>query len=664
MRRLRFGRREGVAIFALLLSMLFAAIAAAAGGHSGEPDARFGKGGRVVVPLPGAMAPSRFGPIAAGAGGRLLVAYVSESDREHWSTVIERREASGAPDPSFGKGGSVTVRGSVTALAEDPSGGVIYGGYGTLGRLQPNGAKDKAFAAQAPRAGGNFGPATISFDAAGRIVVGGWVSTGARYHAHEGEAAVMRFEPDGRRDRSFNSSGVLYLGVGSEHSGELGLLPDGSMLVLGPAVMHVAADGTVLSSLKITLNEEQPALAVFPDGSFAVASSPLFKPGCTVTRYEASGAPDPAFARAGVFSDPGLSECRVAIAPDGGLLIHGVLERRAARTRRKALLLLTAAGMPAAGFGSGGSVPVSIPTETPRGEPAGIGGVVLTSGGRIVVAGGGRDAVLVGLATSGAVDATFGTAGTVVQSATLPSWTSPRAMAAEPNGELIVTGLTDAGSIDRHPFWMRFAADGRLRRTPSGAPYVSIPVIGTQLRLVGHGRLYSLVNDDGPSIAKFRAGGALVDRFGRHGLARLPHGFRASSFVVDSDGGATVLGAVQEGHRMAAYRLTAAGRPDADFGHRGLATVRVGGATYVRAQGGCRDRGRHRPRRSRRRTSNGGGARAGRAPAPRIRPRWAPHLWAAAAPIRSKWTPSFIVATSTSSPTGQPPMAKGSTWSR
>ena len=125
------------------------------------------------------------------------------------------------------------------------------------------------------------------------------------------------------------------------------------MLVLGPAVMHVAADGTVLSSLKITLNEEQPALAVFPDGTFAVASSPLFKPGCTVTRYKASGAPDPAFARAGVFSDPDLSECRVAIAPDGGLLIHGVLEAAGGKDTPR-LLLLTAAGMPAAALAAAG----------------------------------------------------------------------------------------------------------------------------------------------------------------------------------------------------------------------------------------------------------------------------------------------------------------------
>ena len=110
-------------------------------------------------------------------------------------------------------------------------------------------------------------------------------------------------------------------------------------------------------------------------------------------------------------------------------------------------------------------------------------------------------------------------------------------------------------------------------------------------------------------IAKFKVGGALVDRFGRHGLVRLPHEFKASSFAVDPDGGVTVFGAVQEGRRMAVYRLTAAGRPDGDFGHHGLATVRVAGATYRPGadRGGATGR-RRRHRRSGRRTSRGGEA--------------------------------------------------------
>ena len=166
-----------------------------------------------------------------------------------------------------------------------------------------------------------------------------------------------------------------------------------------------------------------------------------------------------------MFSEPNLSKCRIATAPEGGLLIRGVLEAAGGEGTPR-LLLLTAAGVPAAGFGSGGSVTLSAPAEAADGGPVEIEGVTFTSGGRIVVAGGGGDAILVGLAASGAVDTAFGAAGTVVQSTTLPSWTSPRAITAEPDGELVVTGLTDAGSTDRHPFWMRFTADGKLRRTP------------------------------------------------------------------------------------------------------------------------------------------------------------------------------------------------------
>ena len=211
MRRLRrFGRREGVAIFALLLSMLFAAIAAAAGGHSGEPDARFGKGGRVVVPLPGAMAPSRFGPIAAGAGGRLLVAYVSESDREYWSTVIERREASGAPDPSFGKGGSVTVR------DRSPRSPKIHPAASSTAATERSGGSSRT--AQRTRLSLPALPAPVEISARRRSastrrgesssVAGSPPALATtRMRAKRRSCASSR---DGRRDRSFNSSGVLY----------------------------------------------------------------------------------------------------------------------------------------------------------------------------------------------------------------------------------------------------------------------------------------------------------------------------------------------------------------------------------------------------------------------------------------------------------------------
>jgi hypothetical protein len=79
----------------------------------------------------------------------------------------------------------------------------------------------------------------------------------------------------------------------------------------------------------------------------------------------------------------------------------------------------------------------------------------------------------------------------------------------------------------------------------------------------------------GPAVTKYTRGGKVVAAFGTEGVAGLPPAFKPSSAVVDRDGGVTVLGSLSKGHghAMAAYRLTAAGRPDRRFGHEGLAVV-------------------------------------------------------------------------------------------
>jgi uncharacterized delta-60 repeat protein len=580
-----------IAVGALLVALAAAGMAFAAGrGRSGSADPTFGKGGRVVVSLPPASGSSWFGPIAPAAGGRLLVAYHFSPDRESEDTTIERRNADGTLDRSFGKGGSVKVDGIVSALAEDPAGGVVYGGYGWFGRLGPDGAEDQAFDARAGREIGEFGARTIAFDAAGRIVAGGSYAPGARYHPHEDEAAVLRFAPDGTPDPTFGSAGAVFLSGAGDGGGELGLLPDGSMLVVGADLTHLAAGGTVLPTPGTSLTGE-PTLAVFPDGSFAVADRVRDGSGCAVSRFAPGGAPDAGFANGGVFTDPGLVECAVEAAPEGGVLVRGTTKGTDGKGLPR-LLLLTASGEPSARFGDGGSVVIS-PSgsgEVPRGWA--VAGAAFAPEGRVVVAAGGGIetaaggvATLFGLTAGGAADPAFGSAGTVVQPVRLPSWTSPRAIAAEPDGELVVTGVTDSGSLQRHQFWMRFSAAGQLRHTASGAPLVATPTRpATQLRPVGRDNLYGLV--PGPSFARFSLDGGLVDRFGRHGLAALPQGFHAASFVVDPDGGATVFGAT-EGRRMAVYRLTAAGRPAHDFGRHGLATLGVPGARYVRAEDGA-----------------------------------------------------------------------------
>jgi uncharacterized delta-60 repeat protein len=276
----------------------------------------------------------------------------------------------------------------------------------------------------------------------------------------------------------------------------------------------------------------------------------------------------------------------VTAGPEGGLLVTGQVGTSTGASAPR-LLRLTAAGAPDPSFGEGGTATVSLPKVAIGDKPLSLGPAIFLTDGGIVAAGSGSEGFILGREADGAPRRGFGTAGTIVEAGSIASRTVPGAAAAEPDGDVIVTGLTDSGAATLRPFWMRFAPDGKLIRTPSGAAFATVPGVGTELRPAGARRLYSLVGRDRSYVAKFELDGGPVAGFGEDGRAQLPRGFSASSFAVDPDGGVTVFGGDQGGRRMAAYRLTAAGRPAPGFGRHGLATVGFPGAGEAKARSGA-----------------------------------------------------------------------------
>jgi uncharacterized delta-60 repeat protein len=585
-----------VALVAALFALLGSGAVAVAAGGRGGPDPTFGTGGRVVVPLPDSIATGRFGPIAPTANGGFLVAYSAAAATGPSYDLIERFEADGALDPSFGEGGSATVPYEATALAEDSGGGVVFVDDGVIERLAPDGAPDKAFDQKVGYLAGSLHGKTIAIDPSGRILVGGHFLPGARYYAGQDDAAIVRLEPNGEPDRGFGQKGTAYVSAAYDsNEGEFGLLADGSMLMVGPSVTHIGADGKILASPKTKLGEGSNSIAVSPDGGFAVASfarealEPREEvPGCTVRRYGADGSPNQAFATGGVFTAPDLAGCRLLAAPEGGLLVWGTTEV-APGQRSPRLIRLTAAGAPVAGFGDGGTVTVGIPTGEALRELSVSGGAAIGADGRIVVAGGTSSAILAGLEANGAPNPAFGSAGTVVKFHPIPSTTSVRSILAEPDGELLVAATTSSGGSGGHPIWMRFTAGGKLKPTVAGAPYLSVPSVGTELLADRRKGFYSIGYSrapDGATVTRYSRAGKVVHGFATDGVARLPGTFKPSSAVVDRDGGVTVLGSLRQGRGMAAFRLTAGGSPDRGFGHGGLAAVRFAGPKGGRAFSG------------------------------------------------------------------------------
>ncbi len=172
---------------ALAAAMIAACLAAMAGsalakGRAGQRDARFGKDGKVTVGFPSESAgasgpqyelPFEFTPghqkMATAPGGKVVVAGASK---------IVRFLGDGKLDPSFGDGGVVTVT--------RPKGGV-------------------------------FVLSDVAVDSLGRVVVVGLtrpLPTNSTPDPVVASATVMRFDADGRPDRTFGTDGRLVTDLG------------------------------------------------------------------------------------------------------------------------------------------------------------------------------------------------------------------------------------------------------------------------------------------------------------------------------------------------------------------------------------------------------------------------------------------------------------------
>jgi uncharacterized delta-60 repeat protein len=166
----------------------------------GTPDATFGAGG-IVNDTFGAVA-GRARAVRTTPDGRIVAAgWVGDNGFHRYA--VARYTAGGAPDPTFGAGGTVTgvfdgyLTTELTALALAPDGATVVGAE-------------------------SFAPG--SFDPRG--------------------AQVIRLRADGSPDPAFGRGGVAEVSaLPAQHLGALALLPDGKLLVAGNARPERNADG-------------------------------------------------------------------------------------------------------------------------------------------------------------------------------------------------------------------------------------------------------------------------------------------------------------------------------------------------------------------------------------------------------------------------------------
>jgi len=539
-------------------------------------------------------------------------------------TLEDRTTPAGNFDLSYGVGGTATYNfGSFDEAydsAVDAVGRVVTVGRAWNGsnydvavaRFLSNGDLDASF--------GNGGKVTaavfaafdeakgVAIDAAGRIVVAGTTNNGV----HD-QVAVLRFNPDGTLDGTFDGDGkatVTFLGTNNCYGQDVAIDSQGRIVigatVFGGASIDYGAarflsDGTPDAGFNGGTGKIITALTGGNDFVYGVAvdaQDRVVLAGAAgvngfdvgFVRYTAAGAVDMSFGVLGgrivAFGSGADYAYDVAVAADGTIVAAGPTANGAVNDF--GVVRLTADGTPDPAFDTDGQV------RTPFGADTFATAVHVRPDGKVIVGGrvgvgAARDFAAAQYNTDGSLDTSFGTAGKTV-APVLAADDVPYGLALDQLGRIYLAGsvsngadydvgllrLTPAGKVDT-----TFNAPGHTvasfgAGTTSFFNDVVLDALGRAVSAgwVQSGGVYSMAvarfNVDGTADATFGTGGRATINFGAVGA-------EGQSVAIDSQGRIVVAGYTRNGGDFAVARLTPAGATDLSFNGTGIATVDFGG---------------------------------------------------------------------------------------
>jgi uncharacterized delta-60 repeat protein len=380
-------RRWTLAVAGLLAWQLAAAGPASA--HPGHLDPSFGGDGKVTTAFAGDAGANA----AVVQDGKVVAAgFAVVGTTTDFALVRYNRD--GSLDRTFGSGGRVLTDfgggETATALVVQADGKLVAAGFTNTGgvedfalaRYRRDGSLDPTFGiggrVLTDFAGGNEAAMALVVQADGKLVAAGLVHVGTVT-----DFALARYRPNGTLDPSFGSGGKVITDMG-------GAFDSANALVV--------QDGTLVAA-GVTFTGE------FASGNFALA------------RYRPNGTLDPSFGSGGkVITDVAGSfdEAHALVVQDGKLVAGGTAftgttsDFALARYRQNGTLDPT--------FGTGGKVT----TDVSRGALGGddLISALVVQDGRLVAAGfafpgSSFDFALARYRPNGALDATFGSGGTV-----------------------------------------------------------------------------------------------------------------------------------------------------------------------------------------------------------------------------------------------------------
>jgi uncharacterized delta-60 repeat protein len=225
----------------------------------GTLDPTFGGDGRVITRIGhgGAVANA----VAVQPNGKLLVAGSTVmGGKERFA--VARYLDDGSLDVGFGDGGIVVTSfaayAAIDGLGIQPDGKIVAVGYRgsdiALVRYTHNGRLDKTFSRDGKltmSVGKQAGATSVVVQPDGKIVVAGYAYRISTPSAYDIDFVVTRHRPHGRLDEGFGEGGIKLIDLSGtlEVAADVGLQPDGKIVIAGESGEHEVANATSSSTL-------------------------------------------------------------------------------------------------------------------------------------------------------------------------------------------------------------------------------------------------------------------------------------------------------------------------------------------------------------------------------------------------------------------------------
>jgi uncharacterized delta-60 repeat protein len=479
---------------------------------------------------------------------------------------------------------TIDMPGLATALALQGDGKVVVAGVAAtpvidgfgLARFNADGGPDKGFGTVGKvitDIGFGEQATALALQPGGKIVAAGFAATGANH-----DFTVLRYEANGNLDSSFDSDGIMTTDFGAEDQARsLALQSDGKIVVAGSVSIFSASNpvrdislarynpnGSLDSSFgsggKVITDfgggSEARAVALQHDGKILVAGSASSSSAAeddlfSIFRYNADGRLDTSFGTlrnvGTVVTNLGGEDVALALAfqPDGKIVLAGAT---AISFGNFSLARYSADGQLDPGFGAAGRVITSMSSNSSA------RGVAVQPDGKIVVTGlSSGDFTLVRYNPDGSLDSGFGSAGKVITDFGGPDFSF--AIALQPDGKIVVAGSSffdfalarydSGGSLD-----MSFGSGGKATASITGSEQAFAMALQPDGKIVLAGvTSVSPINPDLSdfALARFNSNGSLDTGFGSGGkvVTDFGGGDIVTSLALQPDGKIVVAGSAR-----------------------------------------------------------------------------------------------------------------------